>query len=266
LWLGWPDITPASGERAASSFPEVMLAEALVYLRSLAATPPGYRRYLGEAVGLWARGVRQNDAWIPHIAETRDLIDTTIDEISPRRRVAVLGSGPLFDVPVESLARTFSTVILIDRAHLSTIERRTRRYDNIHLEWRDLSSATTPDPLGFLAQVPELDWVISVNLLSQLGRSAPEGKERSVVEKHLSALAALPCPATLITDIDYRVVDKSGMIREEEDLMHGRAMPRPDVTWKWEVAPFGEESSETRRVHQVDAWFDWRKAHAAPPK
>jgi hypothetical protein len=241
-----------------------MLAEALVYLRSLAAAPRGYRRHLGEAVGLWARGVRQNDAWMPHIAETRELLDTTIDDITPRRTVAVLGSGPLFDVPIESLARTFSTVVLVDRAHLSTIGERTKRYDNIRLDWRDLSSATTPDPLGFLSAIGDLDWVISVNLLSQLARAAPEGTEREVVAHHLAALAALPCPVTLITDVDYRVVDKSGMIREEQDLMYGHPMPRPDETWKWEVAPVGEESSETRRVHQVDAWYDWRKT-AAPP-
>jgi hypothetical protein len=239
-----------------------MLAEALVYLRSLAATPRGYRRYLGEAVGLWARGVRQNDAWMPHIAETRDLLDTTIDDIGSRRTVAVLGSGPLFDIPVESLARTFSTVLLVDRAHLNTIEERTRRYENIQREWRDLSSATTNDPLRFLGAIENLDWVISVNLLSQLARAAPEGHERGVVEHHLKGLAALPCPVTLITDTDYRVVDRSGMIREEQDLMYGHPMPRPDETWKWEVAPFGEESSETRRVHQVDAWYDWRKAAA----
>jgi hypothetical protein len=237
-----------------------MLAEAFVYVQSLGRTPPVFRRHLKEAVGLWGRGVRQSIAWTPHIAESRSLIDTTIDDVAPRRTVAVLGSGPLFDIPLESLARTFETVLLVDRVHLTTIDTRTRRYRNIRLEWRDLSPATVKEPLKFLHDAPGLDWVLSVNLLSQLAHGAPDGAERHAIEEHLSGLAALPCPATLITDVESRVVDRAGMIREEADLMHGRVMPRADLSWKWEVAPFGEESQQTRRVHQVAAWLDWRKA------
>jgi hypothetical protein len=239
-----------------------MLAEAIVYLRSFGRTPPAFRRHLAGAVGLWARGVRQNGAWTQHIAESRGLIDTTIDDIGPRRTVAVLGSGPLFDLPLESLARTFERVLLVDHAHLATIEGRTRRYGNITLDWRELSSEDSPDPLKFLTDIADLDWVISVNLLSQLARTAADGNERRVIEDHLRPLADLPCPVTLITDVEYRVVDRSGTIREEADLMYGYTMPLADLSWKWEVAPFGEESRNTRRVHQVCAWLDWRKAAA----
>lgn len=241
-----------------------MLAEAIVYLQSLPATPRGFRRNLYDAVGLWARGRRQAAAWAPHVANTRGLIDTTIDEIAERRMVVVLGSGPLFDVPLESLARTFHRVILVDHAHLATINERLGRYGNVEREWRDLSPATTPQPLAFLDDIPGLDWVISVNLLSQLARAAPEGKEQSVVEAHLGDLAALGCRVTIVTDVDYRVTDKAGRLIEAADLLHGRQMPRPDLTWKWEVAPFGEESPQTRRVHAVAAWLDWTKSAAAP--
>jgi hypothetical protein len=241
-----------------------MLAEAVVYLRSLGRTPPRFRRHLAGAVGLWARGVRQSGAWTQHIAETRGLIDTLIDDIKPRRTVAVLGSGPLFDVPLESLARTFERVLLVDHAHLATIDKRTRRYRNITLDWRELSSEGAPQPLRFLDDIADLDWVISANLLSQLARTAANGNEGRVIEDHLSTLARLSCPATLITDVEYRIVDRTGMLREEADLMYGRQMPKADLSWKWEVAPFGEESRQTRRVHQVCAWLDWRRG-AVPP-
>jgi len=237
-----------------------MIAEAFVYLMSLAEAPPGFRRNLGEAVGLWARGQRQANAWVPHVANTRGLIDTTIDDIGSRRTVAVLGAGPLFDVPLEALARTFRTVLLVDHAHLWPARRRTRRYANVRRVWRDLSTAAAADPLGFLGATPDLDWVVSVNLLSQLARVAPEGRERHEVDAHLDALAALDCRATLVTDLDYRIVGRGGEVREEQDLMHGRAMPAPDLGWKWEVAPFGEEAPDTRRVHRVGAWLDWRRA------
>lgn len=236
-----------------------MLAELIVYAASFRPTPRAARPHLGEAVGLWARGQRQTRAWAPHLANSRGLIDTTIDDLSSRRTVLVLGSGPLFDVPIESLARTFRRVILVDRIHLSTIGKRIDRYGNVSRAWRDLSTASRPDALDFLDTIDDLDWVISLNLVSQLARAAP-GVERAVVDAHLDKLAGLSCPTTLITDLDYRVFNRHGVMLDTADLLHGRPVPRSGLRWKWEVAPFGEEGRHTRRVHSMAAWPDWRQA------
>ena len=243
-----------------------MLAEAIVYVMSLPGTPPRFRRHLPEAVGLWARGRRQAKAWVPHIGNSRGLIDTAIDDLAARRTVAVLGSGPLFDVPLEALARTFETVVLVDQAHIWPSLRRERRYANVRREWRDLSAAAGEAPLAFLEGLPGLDWVISTNLVSQMAHAAPEGQEARIIDAHLDALAALPCRATLITDIDYRIIDRAGAVVEQADLLYRRRMPRPDLSWKWEVAPYGEETGGTRRVHAVAAWLDWRKSAADLPR
>jgi hypothetical protein len=237
-----------------------MLAELAQYAASYARTPPAFRPHLAPAVELWARGTRQAKAWAPHLGRARGLIDTTIDDLPVRRTVVVLGSGPLFDIPLESLARTFERVILVDRIHLSSIDKRIARYSNVTLDWRDLSPEDDADALGFLAAYPDLDWVISANLASQLALGARAGNERLVVDRHLDALAALPVPVTLITDLDYRVFNRHGVMRESADLLHGRPMPRSGLRWKWEVAPFGEEARNTRRVHYVAAWPDWRLA------
>lgn len=237
-----------------------MLAETIVYLRSLAAAPPGFRRNIYGAVGLWARGTRQARAWAQHVANTRGLIDTTIDDIMPRRTVAVLGSGPLFDVPLEALARTFEHVLLVDHAHLVTAGKRLRRYPNVARDWRDLNPGTTGDPLAFLRARADLDWTISLGLLSQLATAVPKDQQRAVIDAHLAELAALPGRATLVADLDYRIFDRGGHLVEEAELLAGRPMPRPDLTWKWEVVPFGEEARDTRRVHTVGAWQDWTGA------
>lgn len=236
-----------------------MLAESLVYALSLAATPSAFRPHLGEAVGLWARGRRCAGAWAPHVARTRGLIEAGIAAIAPRRTVAVLGSGPLFDVPLEALAGAFDTVLLVDRAHLATSRHRLRRAPNAARQWRDLA-ATGPGALDFLAATPGLDWVLSVNLLSQLGEGAAAGTERRVIDAHLADLAALPCKVTLITDIAYRRLRRDGSVAKQVDLLHGRPMPPADASWLWEVAPFGEEAAATRRVHTVAAWHDWGRA------
>lgn len=233
------------------------IAQNLIYLRSYRRTPAAFRPYLIDAIGLWARGQRQFRAWTPHLNKTLAVLDTTIDDIASRRTVAVLGSGPLFDVPVESLARTFERVLLVDVAHLSTIDRRIDRYANVERVWRDLALEGDPDPLAFLRDVPGLDWVISVNLLSQIARAAPDGAERATIDAHLRGLAGLDLPVTLITDVDYRVFDRAGTLLEEMDLMHGRQLPFPESRWLWEVAPFGEEAADTRRIHTVQAYVDW---------
>lgn len=239
-----------------------MLAEALVYLTSFAQTPAPFRHYLPDAIRFWARGVRQQKAWVPHLSNFRALIDNQIDELSPRRSVVVLGSGALFDIPVEALARTFETVWLVDRAHLSTLRQRTARYDNIRMLWRDLHPAASQEPLDFLHDIHDLDWVISANLLADLARQSPKESAASVIASHLDALVDAGCPVTLVTDVDHRVFDKAGQVIEEVDLLHGAKMPKPDLGWKWEYAPFGEESEDKRRVHQVGAWLDWR--HSSP--
>ncbi len=239
-----------------------MLAELIVYGTSYRATPPAFRPHLGEAVALWGRGERQRRAWAPHLAKARGLIDTTIDDLASRRTVLVLGSGPLFDIPLESLARTFARVILADRIHLSTIGPRVARYPHVGRDWRDLSLQAGPDPLGFVGELPDLDWVISSCLVSHLARAAPPGLERQAIDAHLEALAAMACPVTLLTDIDYRVFNRHGVVQDSADLLHGRPVPRSGLRWKWEVAPFGEEARHTRRVHTVAAWPDWRLAGA----
>ncbi|CDP51837.1 hypothetical protein [Devosia sp. DBB001] len=239
-----------------------MLAETLIYATSYFATPEPFRPHIYEAVGLWARGRRQAQAWLPHTRKTASHIERMIAKLPQRRTVVVLGSGPLFDVPVEFLARHFERVVLVDRAHIAPARRRTRGHANIRHDWRDLSAATMADPLGFLAGMPELDWVISINLVSQLAAGAPFGSERKVVDAHLDDLTRLPCAVSLVTDVSYRTLDRGGGEREQFDLLYGRRLPQPERSWEWEVAPLGEESRATRRVHKVAFYPDWKQAAA----
>ena len=239
-----------------------MLVEFHVHAASYRRTPPAFRPHVAAAVRHWSRGRRQYRAWAPHLAQARGLIDTSIDDIARRRVVAVLGSGALFDIPLESLCRNFEDVLLIDRVHLSVIDPRLRRYANARQLWRDLSPEHDAAALAFLADIAGLDWVISAGLVAPLAMAAAPERRRLVVDRHLGALAALPCPATLITDLDFRVLNRHGVLRDSADLLHGRSMPRTGLRWKWEVAPFGEEARNTRRVHYVAGWPDWREASA----
>ena len=237
-----------------------MLAESVIYLLSYRRTPPALRRHLVEAIGLWARGKRQAHAWAPHLERTRAVIEAAMADGPGRRTVAVLGAGPLFDVPVEVLAEKFERVLLIDIAHLWPAHRRIAPLRNVETIWRDLAPPGEPAPLAFLNSIPDLDWVISLNLVSQLAHTAPEGDEAALVDRHLGGLDALPMPVTLVTDTKYRIVDRTGREAETFDLLYGRALPAAAETWTWDVAPFGEEAPNTQRVHTVAAYPDWHAA------
>lgn len=235
-----------------------MLAELMVHLASRQRTPPQFRPHIADAVRYWSRGQRQSRAWAPHLAKSRSLIDTTIDDIARRRTVAVLGSGPLFDIPLESLARTFRRVILVDRIHLPVIDARLARYDNIELRWHDLATPGEAEKLALLDQLPDLDWVISTGLLAPLAQQAGAAAP-AMIAGHLERLRSLPCPVTLITDLDFRLFNRHGVLLDSGDLMQGCVMPRPGLRWKWEISPFGDPHQHRRRVHSIGAWADWRE-------
>lgn len=236
-----------------------MLADLTAFARSYRQTPPAFRPFVGAAVRDWSRGNRHLRAWAPHMANSRGLIDTAIDDLEHRRTVVVLGSGALLEIPLEALGRTFERVVLVDRAHLAPVRRRCAPYGNVTHQWRDLTPRGADDGLGFLAEIGDLDWVISANLVSTLGRAAPPEAAAPTVARHLDGLAALACPATLLTDLDYRVFNRHGVLLDSADLLHGYPLPRSGLRWKWEAAPFGADAPHTRRVHYVGAWTDWRQ-------
>jgi hypothetical protein len=230
-----------------------MLAEALHLALSLPGIPPRHWSHASDAIGLWARGRRQQKAWAPHLAATKAAILGAMPE--GRGRVVVLGSGPLFDVPLRALSEAFAEVVLVDRIHLWSARR--QRRPNVVFLSRDLADG--------LAHVPPADWTISLNLLSQLARGAADGDERRVIGLHLRDLAARAGKATLITDTSFRASDGAGGLIEFFELLYGIDLPPPASRWEWEVAPFGEEGRDRRRIHQVAAWPDWTAASLRAP-
>jgi hypothetical protein len=192
----------------------------------------------------------------------------------------VLGSGLLRDVPIKELAKAFDTVVLVDLVHLASVRLwiRLKGYQNVRLIERDLSGydelagcgepdRRVPEPLGFLRSVPYLDLVVSANLLSQIGRGAmrrheaeaagrmPDDTVARLIGAHLAGLAALPCETCLLTDVSYAVIDRTGKIQDQADLLHGISPPAAKASWSWPVAPVGEESPDYQIVHQVIAAY-----------
>ena len=239
--------------------------------------------YLGAAISLWSRGRRWRPVWQAHEAAAHQAMLDAAEGLTRRRTCLVLGSGLLRDVPLAGLAARFERVVLVDVIHLWPARLAARRQGNVTLMELDLTGTAdlllgrvtgVADPYARLGSDPTIDLVISATCLSQLPlgpeavlerrrprpRHVPADLGRRIVQAHLDGLARLPGRICLITDTEVLTRRRDGSVSEREDLLEGIALPRPDRSWTWPVAPFGEYARDEELVHTVHAYLDFARA------
>lgn len=258
-----------------------MLAELFLSLATPAARMTRRLGLVGESVALWARGNRQRRAWAGHHERCRAVVTEVVAELSQHRKVAVLGSGLLRDIPLDLLCQRFEQVLLVDAVHLPQIRLRMRFRPKVSLLTRDLTGVTgwlaeeekgRIDPLADLAADPGVDLVISANLMSQLAWPVedwlddhpdravklPVGLPAQCIAWHLADLCRFSGRVVLLSDVEMIERDRAGAITDRLDLTRGVALPAPDESWDWPVAPFGEAERDRESIHHVGAWRDFR--------
>jgi hypothetical protein len=174
-------------------------------------------------------------------------------------------------------------VILVDILHLPEVRRCVSRYPNVRLLECDLTGVASPLFEGLrngspglprsVPVIPGVDdsaaLVVSLNILSQL-TSMPSRfarrKTRTLDEAtltswcdevrsaHYSALKSLPCDVCLIADYRRLWRDSKGGIIEEGSTVGDLALPEPDASWTWEIAPLGEASRHCSKELLVGGW------------
>jgi len=261
-----------------------MILEAIKYL----TTPcrPEFRKlgYLHEIVGLQAREKRQHKLWEPHHRQCRELIRRAADLCPFRRRVIVLGSGLLEDIPLDYLHRQFEEVVLVDVIHLKEVRQQVADYPNVHLLEQDISGLALPlagmrrgaqglpKPEAVIPQLNEqTDLVVSANLLSQLciaplnyavsrfGFSDQEYIEwcRQIIQAHLNSLLESGARVCLITDLVHVETDRRGEEIRRDDMLFGVTLPDAAWLWDWELAPLGELSRRYRVTAVVSGFVNF---------
>jgi hypothetical protein len=241
-----------------------MLAEMLLY--RLTRTTPwadamGWRE---GAVRLWSRRSRCAEAWAPHLANARRIVAEAAAAAPGRRTALVLGSGLLADLPLGRLATKFARVVLADVVHLPTVRWRTRRWKNVEHVTVDLTgtaaalAAGGPPPAPgsrFGLDDPDVDFVVSLNLVSQLplgpvdwltakggfAEAAAAEYGARIVAAHFAHLRAFAAPVCVIGDRSRAWIARDGTVIETEDALFGVPPPAEDEGWDWDLAPFGEE-------------------------
>jgi hypothetical protein len=196
----------------------------------------------------------------------------------------------LLDVPLEDLSKMFREVILVDVVHPLSAYMTAAYYRNVRLIRADVSATAAElakiakDPAAPLPRAapklfcedPEVDYVASVNLLSQLPyipslylerhpRSADEvnAYARELIESHLNYLRLLPGMVTLITDVEKLQLDPDGTVVDRFDILYGVDLPWQATEWIWEHVPLNHLSPDFAYHRRVCAVKDIRQAAAS---
>jgi len=253
-----------------------MLLEAL---ESLATPCPAYLRRLGyrtELVAIGARYRRCRAAWADHLARSHAVIERAIEHTAKRRTAIILGSGRLLDVPLARLAAAFAHVVLIDAVHPLPARLQARRFANVELRAADIGGVLRalselrrgdplPRPQPFTdLHAPDVDLVVSLNLLSQLGVLPEEWLDRhgwpadtghgfaaALTQAHLDDLARCRAHVCLVADVERLWVAADGKVIERDSSIYGVPPPPALEEWIWRIAPAPESDpvvSEERRV------------------
>lgn len=256
-----------------------MLLDWLHYLTTPA--PKDFRRlgFVRDSIWLLSRSRRCRTAWRSHLSRSRELVTEAVAAMPRRRTVVVLGSGLLDDLPLDVLAESFESVVLVDVVHPWPARAAIRRLRNVRLVDFDLSGCVEwmlGRSSSFAPVLPEIcfaagtDLVISANVLSQLPilpldwfdarGGAPADLGFRIVSAHLDGLAALEGRICLLTDVMQVEMDRAGAVVDSSDLLHGVGVGVPDREWDWDLAPLGEAARGSRLVHKVCGFRDWRPA------
>ena len=247
-----------------------MLAEWFNHLTTPAAKHLKAMGYLRELIAIEARHRRCHAAWAPHLMYCRRLILKAAEGVR-RGRVTVLGSGWLFDVPVDELAKTFDEVVLVDVLHMPGVRKRLEAFNNVRLVTEDLTglveatfrhvrenrTGSLPPPRADSGPLAQSDLVVSANLLTQLpllpvgwlrewgkgyGEDELKAFARRIVEHHLDLLAALPGRVCLLTETKRVVIADKNQVLHDIDPLFGAEFPYRGRQWTWDIAPRPELS------------------------
>lgn len=258
----------------------MILAELALYLATPVDRTTRSLGLLWESVTLWSRGIRHRKLWAGHHGRCQAVVKDAIMALERRRKVLVLGSGFVRDVPLPELCEAFEEVILVDAVHLQLVRLAMARRRNVRLVTRDLSGIMPwlagtaqgrTDPIADFVADEAIDLVISANLLSQLAWPVEDWLEedparpprfpvdlpRRCIAWHLEDLGRFKGRVCLLSDVEMTERDRAGKVTDRLDLMRGELLPPPDESWDWVVAPFGEAAKDREYVHRVRAWRDF---------
>jgi hypothetical protein len=205
---------------------------------------------MAEQAAIRARYRRCRPLWDTHLAICKNIVREAALSCLSRRSVAVLGSGLLWDVPIDDLCQLFDRVVLIDLHHPKPARQAAKRHPNLVLRADDVTRK------GFWESLPDdIDFLVSLNLAAQL--ALREGGEVDV-QSHLDHLRRQPGVRLMISEWKrIELGEDLEIVAEECALPLGADFDQPQKNWKWYLAPPGELAPYRGLALEVGAWI-WR--------
>lgn len=260
-----------------------MILEWLEYFKTRGSKTAKNWGYVYQNIALKFRARRCAKAWQGHISEchrlVREQLDLLSQEKNPPRSVMIIGSGLLLEIPIQDLLAKVEKIYLVDLVHARTIRKLARRYPQIELIERDISSllgilkmGTAPFQLKNIPwtqlppwDLPAVEWVISANLLSQIplmiSEKLPMSSEtyekfaRRVRDQHIERLLKQAPRVLLFADFETRYIDRGGNRIKTESYNVDLGALKPGREWLWEISPFGETSPDYKIEMQVRSYW-----------
>ncbi len=241
--------------------------------------------YVRELKALGHRRKRCASTWQSHLLNTRGLILEAADLCPRRRAVLIVGTGLLFDIPVEEMSAMFDRVVLVDIVQLWPAHRLASRYSNVELVESDITGVVAhvydrarnralPNLDNIVVNAfhdQAFDLVVSANVLSQLavlpngylsrrvGSFTPARMtefSRRLVEDHLDWLSAFSSRRCLIADLE-RLYCKGHRVLEREESLWGVSLPEGCREWCWDLAPRPEYDYRYDVRHRIAGYVDF---------
>lgn len=232
------------------------------------ATPEARKLgYLYESIAYRARFRRCEKSWKGHLENCHRAILSACESLARTETLLIMGSGPLYEIPMEELKERFSRVILVDLVQPLEVRRRWgQRADVLLMEqdllglcgaltrWKAGQALPIPNPpdLSFLSP----DFILSANCLSQLPLVPRERLSRiargalgddvlnefcnGISRSHLEHVRSFGKPNLVISDYETRLLDRRGLVTQRSSPFFETEWMTKVRDWNWSIAPRGE--------------------------
>ena len=230
--------------------------------------------HLVESISLLYREERCKKSWATHRASCKQFITSKLKNADHFDSVLVLGSGPLHEIPIEILSKSFKRVVLVDVVHLKSTKKSVSHLSNIEFIEHEITEVE--EILRVKRELKDLtpsafikhQWglVLSVNIMSQLPlhfqtyidkklkntftHAQVENFLKAITRNHLNYLKSFNSNVLLITDTKTFYYDKKDILLQVDENYPHLALPSPSEEWTWNVAPIPEFQKDiAMRMH-----------------
>jgi hypothetical protein len=237
-----------------------MLSELLKFMSWPSSKQARQYGYLYSAIALKQRARRVGQYWAEHLAHCRKLIMEHV----PKEpcRIAIFGSGPLFDIPADEILAMGHQLILVDMVHPPEVRKKYNKHSQVQLIEMDITGYVNGKGLDFLPpeHLFKADFWISANIWSQLSLEpvahykkknklksddlSLKNLSKKIARDHWLWFSNLPGKKLLYSDVERIYRNSKGLETERFPSSVIGVDQSPLDDWIWTICPLGEDSPD----------------------